>query len=402
MPVMQEHAFGHMLRSLREQREATQADVAEAVRVSRATIAQWEGGRHLPSPDRVRSLDAFLHADGALTRLADQEREGTRPGDTADRLTLLDIVRRAEAALLERLQYDETGKPIGWCQDLQKHYEATPVSTAFGIKTAVLIDESSKTTLGALGDILRRMRMSPEGWGARTQKVPRPEAIAVVVDALVRVGPVPDLDEAVGMLRNSFDEVARQRPAVITTVLETVIDLRPRSEFAAELIRILLVSRRPCDGVLLWVEKNEDELVSPEPSVLHTARAVSVLARATSMGVVPADLEDPVAEALEPSVRWLRGQTRFENIVEIVIRRTRTGNENLDLRHFTPAWVVRALVLAGESPSHPTVVSAIREVRGAFDEDHGLWVWRNGDLPIWMTFDAVAALRLAALAAFVP
>src|SRR5829696_1699321 len=103
MPVMQEHAFGHMLRSMREQREATQADVAEAVRVSRATIAQWEGGRHLPSPDRVRSLDAFLHADGALTRLADREREGpSRPGDQAEpagRLTLLDIVRRAEAAL---------------------------------------------------------------------------------------------------------------------------------------------------------------------------------------------------------------------------------------------------------------------------------------------------------------
>jgi hypothetical protein len=28
-----------------------------------------------------------------------------------------------------------------------------------------------------------------------------------------------------------------------------------------------------------------------------------------------------------------------------------------------------------------------------------LWAWGNGDLPIWMTFDAIEALRLASLAA---
>ena len=27
-----------------------------------------------------------------------------------------------------------------------------------------------------------------------------------------------------------------------------------------------------------------------------------------------------------------------------------------------------------------------------------LWAWDNGDLPIWMTFDAIEALRLASLA----
>ena len=27
-----------------------------------------------------------------------------------------------------------------------------------------------------------------------------------------------------------------------------------------------------------------------------------------------------------------------------------------------------------------------------------LWAWDNGDLPIWMTFDAIEALRLANLA----
>ena len=58
--------------------------------------------------------------------------------------------------------------------------------------------------------------------------------------------------------------------------------------------------------------------------------------------------------------------------------------------------------MAGESPRHPTVVAAVRQVLEAFSDERGLWKWRSGDLPVWMSFDAVAALRVAALAAYAP
>ena len=401
---MQEHAFGNMLRTLRERREETQADVAEAVHVSRATIAQWEGGRHLPSPDRARSLDAHLDAEGALARLAAQERTSSSaptPTDDPNALNLLRVFRLVRNALLDHLQRDEDGKPTGWCQDLQARNPPTPVSTAFGVKLAALVEESAKVELSPLGDKLREMELSTGGWAARTQDAPRPEAIAVVTDALVRIDPRTDVDDIVDLLASSLDDVARQRPHIISTVLETVLDLRPRSAFAAELLRLLLDSRRECNGTLLWVEKNEDDLVAPEPSVPHTARAVCALARAQSKKVVPADLAATTTDAMDAAVQWLLAQTRFDNTVEIVNRRTPNGDEVLYLRHFTAAWVVRALLMAGESAQHPTVMAAVRQTLDAFSEDHGLWKWRSGDLPIWMSFEAIAALRVAALAAFI-
>lgn len=403
---MQEQAFGHMLRTLREQRDATQAEVAAAVDVSRATIAQWEGGRHLPSPHRVQALDSFLGAGGALVGVAEREREGgVHPGDTYGRpagLSLLAIMRRVETALLDHLQRDEAGTPLGWCQDLQRMSSVTPISTAFGVKLALLVGDELLGVLGPLSSALRSMRGSQAGWAASSQLVPRPEAIAPVLDALVHLDPETDRDEAVGLVADSLDDVARQRPAILSTALETVIDLRPHSALAREMLEALLASRRPFEGVLLWMEKNEDELVSPAPSVLHTARAVSALARTRSFGAVPPDLTDAVAEALDLAVPWLSEQSKFENLVEIVSRRTRDRNEVLYLRHYTPAWVARSLILAGVAPSHPTVAQAVREVRDDFDADHGLWVWRNGDLPIWMTLDAIAALRLAAFASYTP
>ena len=48
---------------------------------------------------------------------------------------------------------------------------------------------------------------------------------------------------------------------------------------------------------------------------------------------------------------------------------------------------------------HPSVSNAVAQIWSSYGGDAAaLWAWDNGDLPIWMTFDAIEALRLASLA----
>jgi hypothetical protein len=192
----------------------------------------------------------------------------------------------------------------------------------------------------------------------------------------------------------------------MTTVLETVLDLRPDSPLATDLIRSLLDARHvhDPDGRQLWSQKAEPELVSPDPSVAHTARAVCVLARAQTMGMVGETLAGEVQDAVAIALDWLlsRSGSDLDNTSENVERTVDGRTEVLYLRHFTPSWVLRAVLLAGERPTHPTALDALDHMWRYYSDGHSLWRWETGDLPVWMTFDAVAALRLAALASFTP
>lgn len=402
-------AFATTLKEMRERRGATQAEVAESVRVSRATIAQWESGRHLPGPDRAEALDTFLDGHGALRQLVEQERRRSQaetPGDDTERGTnLLVVFRSVEGALEDYLLRDEDGQPLGWSQNLQmRDREATSVSTAFGIKALLLIEEAIKADLGSLGKRLEDGAMPDGGWAASLQVRSRPESIAVVIDAIVRVDPTIDVSHPLELLEQRLDEVTWQRPFIMSTVLETLLDLRPDSDLSNQMVRHLLKARQPFgrEARLLWAEKDEPYLVDPEPSVLHTARSVCVLARALSVGAIPEALEGEVGDAVGAAVEWLRRQSRFENLSEQIQRTVEGRPDMILLRHFTPPLVARALLLAGEGAASPAVSQALSLMWSHYDHDHSLWRWRNGDLPIWMTFEAIAALRLAALAAFFP
>ena len=60
---------------------------------------------------------------------------------------------------------------------------------------------------------------------------------------------------------------------------------------------------------------------------------------------------------------------------------------------------MKALVSAGVPAAHPAVSNAVARIWDSYGGDTAaLWAWDNGDLPIWMTFDAIEALRLANLA----
>jgi transcriptional regulator with XRE-family HTH domain len=402
-----EQGFARTLRELRERRGVTQGQVAQAMKVSRPTIAQWEAGRHLPSPERAVNLDEFLGADGALTRIVENERgTATATASTASApgmsgTDLLAVFRDVEAALDRFLIRADDGRPLGWRHNMQRpDGPPTPVATAYGIRATLLLEEAKVAELRPLARQLRDRALPDGGWAASAQTRSRPEAIAAVVDAIARVDAASDVDQILQQLDATLDEIAWQRPFIMTTVLETVLDLQPASALASRLLRGLLDSRRPAVDGMRWSVKAEPGLVSPEPSALHTARAVSVLARARSMGAVAGDLAGEVDDALGNAAGWLLRQPDIDNTTENLRRTVEGRPEHLYLRHFTPAHVARALLLTGESVGHPVVVQALRRVGDHFDRENSVWRWSSGDLPVWMTFDAIAALRLAALASF--
>jgi uncharacterized membrane protein len=89
------------------------------------------------------------------------------------------------------------------------------------------------------------------------------------------------------------------------------------------------------------------------------------------------------------------------NASEIIDRQDPESPDRIEqvyVRHFTAAWVVKALVSVGLSASHPSVSIAVARVWSDYNADIALWTWSNGDFPVWMTYDGVDALRLAALA----
>ena len=55
----------------------------------------------------------------------------------------------------------------------------------------------------------------------------------------------------------------------------------------------------------------------------------------------------------------------------------------------------------GLPASHPAVSDAVAWIWNSYSDTAALWSWNNGDLPIWMTYDALDALRLASLASTV-
>jgi hypothetical protein len=198
------------------------------------------------------------------------------------------------------------------------------------------------------------------------------------------------------------DRIGLDHPTVLTSVLDTLLDLRPEADLTANLLRRLLDTRQEhkLRGKvrLLWPEKSGKRLASPKPSTPHSARAVCVLARARSIDAV-AGMADEVDAAIDVTVEWLRDPgVRYDMPTEIM-KRAGTG-DLFYLRHFTSSWVARALLLAGEAPSDRGVERALADVWAHYDPEHGLWAWPNGDLPIWMTFDGIATARLASSASY--
>jgi DNA-binding XRE family transcriptional regulator len=391
---------GRELKRLRVVRGQTQAEVAEAIGVSRANLAQWESGKYLPSTGNARQLDDHLRASGALAALIEAARRHGGRVSSAGRPTtpeaagsLSRVFQRVGQALLTYLVRDEHGDPVGWRHNLQKDKHHTPLATAYGMRTMLVVGEPY-VDLGALGRSLLAMQSTRGGWQGRAG-VSRPETTAAVLDALFRAGTTMPVDTALRLLDETLDDNARAHPYLLATTLQSAARLRPDSSLTRTLIDDLLAARLPLDGTMLWAEKSEQGLTMPEPSVAHTARAVVALRE-----VLLVNDRDDVRSALDDAIGWLVARNRPDDGITEELLRPRPdgeGTTRIAIRHFTSAWVLQALAGA---PGVPTsrLYAALNTLWGRYNPAIGLWAWGNGDLPIWMTLDSVAALRSATLA----
>ena len=395
--------FGaELTRTLRTRRKTIE-QAAARLAVPAAEVGRWAAGEDLPSEPQARSLDKYLTARGAIQNLAAQLR--SRPDRLGSRLvpvplpsspapTLLETFRSVAAALRGCLIRDADGRPTGWPRDLRDvPGEATKLSTAYGIKTMLLLEDGLAADLVPVPGSLREM-VFPAADASTEQSRPRPETIAATLSALRGIAATENFDPYLAQMEKGLGEFEKYRPFILTMMLETSLSIKPGTRLVEILVESLLATRLPYGDVLLWPEKAEPLLIAPAPSVAHTARAVRVL-----VGVQAVQPSSQVQEALDQAVGWLIEQRDLHNAYEVTERPVNGGLELVHIRHFTAAWVVKALVSAGVPAAHPSLSNALAEIWRSYGGDTAaLWAWDNGDLPIWMTFDAIEALRLANLA----
>jgi DNA-binding XRE family transcriptional regulator len=397
---------GLEVKRLRRAAAETQAQSAAAIGVTRANLTQWETGKYLPSAENAQQLDDHFRASNALVTLVEAARspqEHATPA-TAGAIvvetsgSLAEIFHRVGLGLVEHLIRDGHGKALGWRHNLQTDGHPTALSTAFGMNALMVVGEPY-VDQHALVDSLLTMRSPQVNWLGRAG-TSRPEITAAVVDVLFRIGTAISVDEGLNLVEDSLDEFSRTRPYLLAVALQTAVRLRPDAPLTTRLIEDLLSTRLDFSGSLLWPEKNEAGLVAPEPSVVHTARAVVALRaslRSRNDG-------GEVLEAVEEATQWLIDRTHPDDgVFEELIRPKPDGDgtTRIMIRHFTPAWVVQALAAAPQLPL-ARLNRALRTLWSRYDHERGLWSWGNGDLPIWMTLDAVTALRAATLAVAAP
>ena len=357
----------------------------------------------MPSEPEARSLDEYLTARGSIQNLVIElrskpDRAGRQlvpvplPGPSAP--TLFQTFQNVANALRGCLTRDADGRPTGWPFDLRElSGKVTPASTAYGIKTMLLLEDSLAADLIQVVESLRKMAHPSGGYAGLEQSGPRPEVTAMVLNAVRRIAATEDFDAHIALMERDLGDFEKCRPFILTTMLETSLLLEPGTRLVEMLIDSLLAARRPYGDHLLWPEKVEPLLIDPDPSVAHTARAVRVLASVEAIRP-----SSQVREALEQAVAWLMEQHDLHNAYEVTERPVNGGLEPVHVRHFTAAWVVKALVSAGVPAAHPSVSHAVAQIWNSYGDTAALWAWDNGDLPIWMTFDAIEALRLAHLA----
>ena len=180
--------------------------------------------------------------------------------------TLLQTFRNVAAALRGGLVRDADGRPTGWPRDLRDvPGEATKTSTAYGIKTMLLLEDGLAADLVPVPGSLREM-VFPAGDASTEQSKPRPETIAATLSALRGIAATEDFDPYVTQMEKGLGDFEKYRPFILTMMLETSLLIEPGTRLVEILVESLLATRRPYGDVLLWPEKAEPLLIAPAPS----------------------------------------------------------------------------------------------------------------------------------------
>jgi hypothetical protein len=353
-------------------------------------------------PESVRDLGRDMTVAETTGAPSWQDPASTFAGLQAP--TTLHALTSVARALRNRLIRASSGEPQGWPHELRApggpvpQPAATALATAYGLKSMVLLEGHLSPDLAPIVPSLRAMQAEGGGYATRAQSTARPEVTATVLDALHRVDGTADLTSQLQAMEKGIGEFEKSRPYILSTLLETSVALQPDAMMTSSLIKYLLAARRQYPPYSLWPEKAEPHLANPGPSTVHTARAIRALAM---VHAVRPDVPG-VLDAIEQAKAWLDEHANLTAVSEIIVRPLDETIESLPFRHFTAAWVVKALVAAGLPGSSPLVSAAVAEIWESYHGPSGLWKWQNGDTPIWMTFDAIEALQSAALAAIIP
>lgn len=362
-------------------------DVAMRLGVSQPTIALWEHGSHLPSREQLIKLDQLYGAQGELIRLADG-RQPAAEDESTRHLNVADVFRGVADALVEALVVDDDGRPQGWSRNLAARSPG-PLSTAYVVRTLQLLDDG-RIDLHRMADLLDQSR-DRSGWRYRSEQRARPEVTAIVLTALARLGRLPNVDDALRMLADLVDDVARSRPFVLAVALDAVLAIRPDAELAHRLTQELLNSRTKYADRMLWTMNASARFERTSPSLAHTARATAILRLAGPTTT----LSEQVDEAIEMAVEWMSSLHKSDvNSIELLeVAETQPAIPN---HHFTSAWVIRALAGVKGVPAS-RLQAALDVLWDSYSPADKLWLWRDeGSLPGWMTHDAVSALRAMA------
>jgi hypothetical protein len=238
--------FGiELARTLRE-RHKTIEQAAAALSLPATDVTRWARGTGLPSESQARALDGYLTARGAIQQLVIDLRStpdqagraaGTTPLPVAQTPTLLGVMRNVARALRGSLIHDTSGQPTGWARDLrQLSRSATAASTAFGLKTLLLLEDGLASDLVPVAENLRTMKEKRGGYANLEQAGPRPEATATVLDALYRISGLDHFDSEFVSMEKGLDDFAKYRPYIVTVMLEASIRLKPESKLTETLV----------------------------------------------------------------------------------------------------------------------------------------------------------------------
>lgn len=388
--------LGIRLRELRKGRGLTQDAVAKELGIARASIAQWEGDRHLPSAENIIRLDQLYAAMGALIARSDEIRSGAEGPSLLRNQSLGEVFGKVADALVGALRIVEhptAGPFIGWSHDLVAK-RPTPLSSAYVIRALQLLDDA-RVDLHAVGESILRRRNKDGTWSNRKALRSRPEATAAILATLGRMGLLTDIPGSLVQLRRGLDDYARSRPYVLEVMLESVLHIQPNHSLVEELVEALLAARMRLDGGLLWAVNAATRPDLAEPSLPHTARAVAVLRSVNST--------DPrVHDAVVAAVDWMVNRTQDDDgTTENLDPAPDIPGTSIVLNHFSAPWCVRAFLGLDQVPAH-RLAQSIDVIWQNFDgARENLWCWRSDvTFPSWMTLDAVAALRAAAFTAF--
>jgi transcriptional regulator with XRE-family HTH domain len=394
--------LGTYLADRRKARGLSQDDLAAELRVTRTVVSAWENDRRRPRADHLEALGRVF-GDGEELAAWSTYHDGEQPPLFEAPVPVATLMRRAADGLIDHLSEDpatDGGPGYGWRHDVDDATRpVSALSTAYGLKAVMLGGGSDwRLDLPRARALLRRLELGDGGWSAMTiSPLARPEATAVVLSALHKVGEDAGyVAERLELLIETLDRRARgaeaARPYVLISALIELAQLDLDAATSARLVDNLVDLSLVDGAARSWpVVVKTSGLGPSNPSTTHTAAAVCALTAWARR------LDDDRLRAVARSGRtWLEHNADLDlEDEEIRSERADGGEESHQVRHFTPAWIVRALAETGCDPHGGVVSRALRATNSYYMPDSSLWRWpRSGGLyPVWMTYHAVAALR---------